>query len=85
MVKFFIFLFFPIYGGLIGDSLYCYDPIRGNSFRTDHEDKEVVGGIVEGSDAKIDTWKWIVKIDLGCGGSIIHPNWLITVTDNISP
>ena len=67
MIFNYAFLFQSIFAGLISDSLYCYDPVHGNSFRSDLENEEIVGGIVGGTTAKINTWKWIVRIDLGHG------------------
>ena len=55
-------------GGLLSNDLVCLNPIQ-----SDYGER-VVGGV----DAGINTWKWIVKIDIGCGGSIIHPNWILT-------
>jgi len=34
--------------------------------------------IVGGHAADPYTWQWIVHFKIGCGGSIIHPNFVVT-------
>ena len=54
---------------LISANLRCDNPLVPGSF-----DERIVGGY----QAQRNAWPFIVKIRIGCGGSIVSNNWIVT-------
>merc|ERR1711972_434063 len=66
--------------------LVCADPLAG-VFGTkiqrkrryaSKNKKKGNGKIVGGGIVQRGHWPWIVRLNMGCGGSIIHPEWILT-------
>ena len=64
----------------LSPGLTCTSPLSGYGLRNKRyavkgkaENKIVGGQIVDRG-----TWPWIVRLSMGCGGSIIHPEYILT-------
>ena len=64
--------------GLFGNDLTCLNPIRSEGIARARTVNDRIDRIVGGHNADPYTWSWIVDFRIGCGGSIIHPNFVLT-------